>query len=349
MGMSAGGPQQLFDRAEQAFAAGRHAEAAPLYRQLLAAQFLPGVQLYRLGMIANRDKDFDAAWQLHRQALEVSPLLASHITHPSSPHHDIVCRPRYDTEDVAHCPVCGSAEQTPLMVVNCLTFNHYHPSFDPVRRWVQCRDCGHGFANPRPAAGALREAFSDPPPAHLLDWSYEGLMLASEVVHRLWQRHPGGDLLDVGVGGGMLAGLAVDYGYRVCGLDLHPGYAERVRRLGVEFLVGDICSYDFAGRQFEVIVLGDVIEHVTEPRLALARVAALLSPKGLLWLSTPDHEGTWTRMMGDADPMWLEGEHMQFFCQRSLRRLLAEQSLDVVDYRLSKRFKGCMEVLAERT
>jgi 2-polyprenyl-3-methyl-5-hydroxy-6-metoxy-1,4-benzoquinol methylase len=173
-------------------------------------------------------------------------------------------------------------------------------------------------------------------------------MFVSDIVHQLWERRPGGDLLDVGVGGGALAGLAVDYGYRVCGLDLHVGYAERLRHLGVEFLVGDICTYDFAGRQFDVIVLGDVIEHIAEPRRALARVAALLRPAGLLWLSTPDYEGVWTRMLGDADPMWLEGEHMQFFCQRSLRWLLAEQNMAVVDYRLSKRFKGCMEVVVER-
>jgi hypothetical protein len=171
-GMSAGGPQQLLERAEQAFAAGRHAEAAPLYRQLLAAQILPGVQLYRLGMIANRDKDFDAAWRLHRQALEVDPLLAAHITHPSSPHHHTVCRPRYETEDIPHCPICASAEQTPLMVVNCLPSKHYHPSFDPLRRWVRCRECRHSFANPRPAAAALHAAFREPPPPHLLHWSY---------------------------------------------------------------------------------------------------------------------------------------------------------------------------------
>jgi hypothetical protein len=53
-------------------------------------------------------------------------------------------------------------------------------------------------------------------------------------------------------------------------------------------------------------------------------------------------------MMGDADPMWLEGEHLQYFCQRSLRRLLAEHRLMVIDYQLSKRFKGCMEVLSAR-
>ncbi len=268
LGKSASGPQELFERAERVFAVGRLAEAVPLYRQLLADRFLPGVQLYRLGMIANRNKDWDDAWQLHRQSLEANPLLASHITPPSVSHHRIVCRPRYDTEDVPYCPVCGSAEQAPLMVVNCLPFNSYHPAFDPIRRWVGCRTCGHGFANPRPTAAALTEAFRDPPPAHLLDWSYEGLMLVSDVVHRLWRRHPGGDLLDVGVGGGALAGLALDYGYRVCGLDLHPGYAERVRRLGVEFVAGDIGTHDFGNRQFDVIVMGDVIEHVTEPRQA---------------------------------------------------------------------------------
>ena len=235
------------------------------------------------------------------------------------------------------------------MVVNCLPFNHYHASFDPIRRWVRCQACGHGFANPRPSAAALREAFQEPPPPHLLDWNYGALTAVSEIVHRLWQRHPGGDLLEVGVGGGALAGIAVDYGYRVCGLDLHPGYAERLRQLGVDFLLGDICNYDFAGRQFDIIVMGDVIEHVPEPRRALAQVADLLAPNGLLWLSTPDYEGAWTRMLGDADPMWLEGEHLHYFCQRSLRRLLTEQGLMVLDYCLSQRFKGCVEVLCGRT
>jgi hypothetical protein len=53
-------------------------------------------------------------------------------------------------------------------------------------------------------------------------------------------------------------------------------------------------------------------------------------------------------MMGDADPMWLEGEHMQYFCQRSLRRLLDDQGLAILDYRLSMRYRGCMELLVER-
>src|SRR5262249_40595200 len=143
------------------------------------------------------------------------------------------------------CPVCGSAAQTPLMVVSCLDSRIYHPSFSPVRRWVQCQECGHGFANPRPTAAAIAQAFHDPPPRHLVAWQYDKLTTWSDIVHSVWERHPGGTWLDVGVANGALAGVAQDFGYRVTGLDRHPGYADAVRRLGVEFLQGDIADYDF--------------------------------------------------------------------------------------------------------
>ena len=123
---------ELLRRAEQALNAGRLDEAAALYRQLLAANVAPGLQLFRLGLIANRRKDFDAAWELHYRALAADPELAAKVTPPTVPHHRVIGRPRYDTEEVRVCPVCGSAGQAPLMVVNCLPFNHYHPSFGPL-------------------------------------------------------------------------------------------------------------------------------------------------------------------------------------------------------------------------
>jgi 2-polyprenyl-3-methyl-5-hydroxy-6-metoxy-1,4-benzoquinol methylase len=154
-------------------------------------------------------------------------------------------------------------------------------------------------------------------------------------------------LLDVGVGNGGLAGVAMDYGYQVCGLDVHPAYADTVRRLGIEFLVGDFGSYDFGQRRFDVIALGDVIEHLPDPRRVMAKTASLLNRGGLIWLSTPNYEGVWTRMVRERDAMWLEGEHLQLFCLRSLRRLVEDHGLTITDYRLSKRYIGCAEVLIE--
>jgi 2-polyprenyl-3-methyl-5-hydroxy-6-metoxy-1,4-benzoquinol methylase len=196
----------------------------------------------------------------------------------------------------------------------------------------------------------VREAYRDPPPPHLMTWTYDRLTVWSDIVHELWTRCPGGDLLDVGVGTGALAGVAQDFGYRVCGLDIHPAYAESVRRLGVEFLLGDVAGFDFGPRRFDVITLGDVIEHVADPRAVLARIVQIVKPNGLVWVSTPNHEGVWTRSLRERDAMWLEGEHLQFFCLRSLSRLARDLGLAIVDYRLSKRFVGCAEVmLARRT
>jgi tetratricopeptide (TPR) repeat protein/SAM-dependent methyltransferase len=338
---------ELFQRAEKAFQASNYGEAAALYRPLLHANHLPGVMLCRLAMIANNQGDYATAWDLHQQALAVDPALAAKLTAAESPHHHVVCRPAYDLEEVPLCPVCGGNQQTPMMVVNCLTLNHYHPSIHPVRRWVRCTGCGHGFANPRPGPAALRQAYQDPPPAHLVAFPYDRLVVWSDIVHELWQRHPGGTFLDVGVGNGALAGVAGDYGYRVAGIDVHLAYAEAVRRLGVEFLLGDVGTYDFGDRRFDVIALGDVIEHVPDPRQALRKAASLLKPGGLIWLSTPNYEGVWTRAMRERDAMWLEGEHLQLFCLRSLRQLVNDHGLAMVDYRLSKRYIGCAEVVIE--
>ena len=341
--------QELLKRADKAFQEGNLDDAAPLYRPLLHANYLPGVMLHRLAMVANAQGDCAGSWDLHLQSIVVDAALAAKITPPESPHHHMILRPRYDTEAVPLCPVCGGTEQAPMMVVNCLPFSHYHPSIHPIRRWVRCARCGHGFANPRPGPEALRLAYQDPPPAHLLTWTYDRLVVWSDIVHDWWQRRPGGDLLDVGIGNGALAGVAQDYGYRVYGIDVHPAYAAQVRRLGAEFLHGDFGTYDFGGRRFDLVALGDVIEHLPDPRLVMRKVASLLRPDGLVWLSTPNYEGVWTRSMREKDAMWMEGEHLQLFCVRSLNRLVQEEGLAVVDYRLSKRFVGCAEVVIRRS
>jgi SAM-dependent methyltransferase len=339
---------ELFQQAERAYQAGRYDEAVPIYRQLYASQFGPGVMSWRLAAIANAQGSLDQAWELYHQAVRIDAKLAASITPAEFPHHDLVCKPHYDEESVPLCPVCGGSDQKPMMVVCYLEWSVYHPSFSPVRRWVQCQACGHGFANPRPVKSAIEEAFRDPPPAHLLTWQYGTLTTYSDIVNRLWQRRPSGDWLDVGVASGGFAAVAMDFGCRATGLDFHPGYADHVRRLGVEFLLGDIAEYDFRGRRFDVVSMGDVIEHVADPKKVIAGVASILKPGGLIWLSTPNYEGVWTRAMREKDGMWKEGEHLHFFCLRSLNRLLRDHRLKAVDYHLSKRFTGCAELTIER-
>lgn len=335
---------EMFKRAEAAFHADRYDEAEMLYRKLLEANIPPGALLVRLAMIANYRRDYDLAWRLQRESLAVDPALAAKIAHPDYAHRGVICRATYDTEEVNCCPVCRSTEQRTMMIVNLLMWSVYHSSFDPVRRWVQCQKCGHGFANPRPAASALRESFYDPAPPHLTASGYDRVIECAAIIHRLWERCPGGSFLDVGTSNGIMAAAAVDFGFAAWGIDTHPGYADAVRRLGVEFVLGDVCDHDFRRQMFDLITLGDVIEHVADPHKLLGAVRAVLKPNGLIWFSTPNYEGVWTRLQREKDGMWLEGEHLQYFCRRSLLYLLDQWGLKVVDFSLSRRYIGCMEV-----
>ena len=341
-------PSESLRQADRAFQRGSYDEAAEIYRQLLAEELAPGLMQWRLGAVANARGEFDQAWDLYHRAVATDPRIASKLTPAEFAHHNLVCRSSYDTDDVLLCPVCGSSDQTPIAVVGYLEWNVCHGAFPPVRRWVKCGVCGHGFANPRPSSAALHEAFRDPPPKHLASWQYSDLTVYSDIIHRLWEQHPCGDWLDIGVASGGLAGVAMDFGYRVTGLDIHPAYADQVRRLGVEFLLGDIATFDFRDRQFDVVSMGDVIEHVADPQIVMARVSKVVKPGGLIWLSTPNYEGVWTRAMRGRDGMWKECEHLQFFCLRSLARLLHDHGWKVSDYNLSKRYIGCAEIIAKR-
>lgn len=52
-------------------------------------------------------------------------------------------------------------------------------------------------------------------------------------------------------------------------------------------LLGDICTFDFGQRSFDVIVLSEVLEHVHSPHLAIKNIYGVLAPGGQLILTVP--------------------------------------------------------------
>ncbi|WP_197446545.1 methyltransferase domain-containing protein [Tautonia plasticadhaerens] len=342
------GAAESLARADRELAAGRVEEAEAIYRELLDEGYLEGLMAYRLGTIADARGDFDEATRLHRLAVVADPGLAARVAPEGAPHRLAVTARAYRAEPAPACPVCGASDRETIRVVNCLAADSTPTAIDPVRRWARCLGCGHGMADPRPTPAALAEALASPPPPHLVTWNYESLRKASAVVHRLRSRRPGGRLLDVGAAGGVMAGAAAELGFEVSALEVNPAFEESIRRFGVELLRGDLLGFPFGGRRFEVVLLGDVIEHLPDPRRGLEVVASLLEPGGLAWVSTPNRDGAWARALGPRDPMWRVAEHLHFFTRSGLHRLMAEVGLAPVDYRLSGRYLGCGETTAER-
>ena len=91
-------------------------------------------------------------------------------------------------------------------------------------------------------------------------------------------------LLDLACGGGLLAPHIT--GYRHVGLDLSATALPQARAHGVVPVRGDVLHLPFADEVADVVVAGEVLEHVREPLDLLAEACRVLRPGGTLVLDT---------------------------------------------------------------
>ncbi|WP_199431473.1 methyltransferase domain-containing protein [Qaidamihabitans albus] len=97
---------------------------------------------------------------------------------------------------------------------------------------------------------------------------------------------PGAVLVDLGCGAGLLAPHVAGKGYRHIGVDRSDRALRQAREHGVQALLGDVLAVPLPDRCAEVVVAGEILEHVPDLRGAVAEACRLLRPGGLLVLDT---------------------------------------------------------------
>jgi 2-polyprenyl-3-methyl-5-hydroxy-6-metoxy-1,4-benzoquinol methylase len=150
---------------------------------------------------------------------------------------------------------------------------------------------------------------------------------------------PASRILDVGCSSGLLAEKMRADGHYVVGIDSVevPGVKDRVD----EFHLADLDTGlpEEIGAGFDVVVAGDVIEHLAKPGVALRALSGVLGPRGQLLLSVPNFSHWYPRgrvMLGafgyDRRGI-LDDTHLRFFTRATLRRIVRESGLDIVEER----------------
>lgn len=145
-------------------------------------------------------------------------------------------------------------------------------------------------------------------------------------------------LLDVGAGDGFLAKRLTAQGYEVTCIERDPGLAVLAGRECRAALVADLDrdTPELDG-PFDVIVYGDILEHLEDPLRVLLELNRHLSPEGTVIVSVPNVAHLWIRLqllLGRfeyTDRGILDRTHLRFFTLASFRRLLAEAELTVLE------------------
>jgi 2-polyprenyl-6-hydroxyphenyl methylase/3-demethylubiquinone-9 3-methyltransferase len=93
-------------------------------------------------------------------------------------------------------------------------------------------------------------------------------------------------LLDLACGGGLLAPHVAAKGHRHVGVDLSESALPQARAHGVLPVRGDVLRLPFADAVADVVVAGEVLEHVADLAAAVAEACRVLRPGGTLVLDT---------------------------------------------------------------
>lgn len=153
-------------------------------------------------------------------------------------------------------------------------------------------------------------------------------------------RHVGSGrrVLDVGCAGGYLAERLVASGNTVVGIDVDRDAAARAERYCERVLVGDVESMElpFEPGSFDVVLCGDVIEHLRDPGRFFERVRPLLSPGGRVVLTTPN-VANWAIRLSLLFGRWRYGEkgildrtHTHLFTRKTLAETLEQAGYRIV-------------------
>lgn len=150
----------------------------------------------------------------------------------------------------------------------------------------RCRSSGSRVMNERQQEteahfDEIADEYDDSLPPHVIE-HYLGKRVAfvEELI-------PGGSLLDVGCGTGVLASRLADGGYEVTGVDPSEGMLEHLRGRDprVRAVVGSAVALPFHDGSFDLAMCVAVMHHIADPRAvreSLAEMVRVTRPGGLV-------------------------------------------------------------------
>jgi 2-polyprenyl-3-methyl-5-hydroxy-6-metoxy-1,4-benzoquinol methylase len=132
------------------------------------------------------------------------------------------------------------------------------------------------------------------------------------------------EILEVGCGSGGNLGLLTQYG-RVYAFESNAAARALADKRGVAEVKDGLLPdhIPFHGRQFDIIAMLDVLEHIADDAASLRALNSRLKPNGIIMVTVPAYQFLW----GNHDVV---NHHKRRYVRKSLEQLISQAGLSVV-------------------
>lgn len=238
----------------------------------------------------------------------------------------------------AACPICESPRVELLRARDMapdqqVSFSYtFSPEASKTLQVLVCRECTHGFCHPLPPNFAA--GYKDVVDAEYLQHAPSRRYSYARILRDVQRRYGTGALVDIGCATGDLLAEARSLGFAPCGVEPSDWSAAIAQERGFDVFRGFLAEASTAMQsQFRYATLLGVIEHFEDPKEQVKHIHSLLAPGGRIVIWTGDRTSLTARLLGRKWWYW-QGQHIQYFTQASLTRLLRECGFQHVEHRL---------------
>ncbi len=196
------------------------------------------------------------------------------------------------------CFICGGEDSEARFRPDVSRWGHGDPFV--MRR---CSGCGLVFNSPRLPVDRLADLYRRNYYFFARPAALELERIGGAYLRTVAHLPPGGPgrLLEVGSAKGYMLGLLRELGWKVAGVEIAETAAEHSRRrFGVEVFTGTLEEFRRHGsREFDVVLVQDVLEHVPAPGAFFNTLYQSVGPGGRLIIDTPNVGGRSVKAVGE--------------------------------------------------
>jgi 2-polyprenyl-3-methyl-5-hydroxy-6-metoxy-1,4-benzoquinol methylase len=148
-------------------------------------------------------------------------------------------------------------------------------------------------------------------------------------------------VLEVGCHSGSFSRHLMALGHKVLGIEQDGCAAKTAQTFGVQVLCGDVTDgqvTDKVDGKFDVILMMDVLEHLTKPDVALSGIRRLLKQSGQLLITGPN-VAYWRIRLGLLFGKWeyadagiMDKTHVRFYTAQTWRQLIETAGYQIVEF-----------------